>query len=68
MQTLQRAVSFTFLREEQNGDRFILKLEGLNLSINPPHFKMEHMKTALRLIRPNCYFAYRRKTSSHKLS
>lgn len=47
-----------FLREKQNGDdRFILNLKDLNLFMNPPHFKMEDIKTALRLIRPDCYFA-----------
>lgn len=47
-----------FLRKKSNGeDRFILNLKGLNKFIIPQHFKMEDIKTALRLVIPDCYFA-----------
>ena len=47
-----------FLRQKSNGeDRFILNLKQLNKFITPPHFKMEDIRTALRLMSVNCYLA-----------
>lgn len=51
-------ISSYFLVNKSLGDkRFILNLKLLNEFITPPHFKMENVKTALRLITKNCYLA-----------
>ena len=51
-------ISTYFLREKSNGEyRFILNLKKLNKFIDAPHFKMESVKTALKLITCNCYMA-----------
>lgn len=49
-------MSTYFLRPKQNGeDRFILNLKGLNTFINPPHFKLEDLKTAIGLMTDHCF-------------
>lgn len=51
-------ISTYFLRQKSNGDyRFILNLKKLNKSIIAPHFKMENIKTALKLLSKNSYMA-----------
>lgn len=51
-------LSSYFLRLKPNGDyRFILNLKKLNEFIVAPHFKMEDIKTALKLITRNCFMA-----------
>lgn len=47
-----------FLRPKSNGDdRFILNLKNLNKFLTAPHFKLEDMKTALRLMHKNCFMS-----------
>lgn len=47
-----------FLREKPNGDkRFILNLKKLNEFIDPPHFKMENIKTVMSLVSIDDYMA-----------
>lgn len=47
-----------FLREKPDGsDRFIFNLKGLKKFIDPPQFKIEDVKTALRLITKGCFMA-----------
>lgn len=47
-----------FLRKKSNGeDRFILNLKKLNKFINAPHFKLEDVKTALKLATRDSYMA-----------
>lgn len=49
-------LSSYFLVDKSNGKkRFILNLKKLNEFIDPPHFKMEDLKTAIRLISPRCF-------------
>ena len=51
-------LSTYFLREKSNGEhRFILNLKKLNKFIEAPHFKLEDIKTALRLITRGSYMA-----------
>lgn len=51
-------ISKYFLRKKSNGeDRFILNLKKLNEFIDAPHFKIEVIKIALKLITKNCYSA-----------
>lgn len=51
-------ISSYFLVDKPNGEkRFILNLKNLNQFIQAPHFKLEDLKTASRLITPNCYMA-----------
>lgn len=51
-------LSSIFLVDKPNGDkRFILNLKNLNKFINPPHFKMEDLRTAIKLVTPDCYLA-----------
>lgn len=45
-----------FLREKPNDDdRFILNLKEMNKSIEPPHFKLEEIKTAIGSINRGCF-------------
>ena len=54
----QQFISTYFLREKSNGEyRFILNLKRLNEFIQPCHFKMENIKTALKLMTRNCYMS-----------
>lgn len=49
-------LSSYFLVDKPNGrKRFILNLKNLNRFIEPPHFKMEDCRTALKLITSSCY-------------
>ena len=51
-------LSSYFLREKSNGkNRFILNLKKLNKFIEAPHFKLEDIKTALKLITRGSYMA-----------
>lgn len=51
-------LSSIFLVDKPNGDkRFILNLKKLNKFITPPHFKMEDIRTAIKLVTPNCFLA-----------
>ena len=51
-------ISSYFLREKQNGEkRFIFNLKKLNKFIDTPHFKIENLRTALKLLSKNCYMA-----------
>lgn len=51
-------LSSIFLVDKPNGDkRFILNLKNLNKFITPPHFKMEDLRTAIKLVTPNCFLA-----------
>lgn len=51
-------LSSHFLREKSSGeDRFILNLKKLNKFITTSHFKIEDMKTALRLINRGSFMA-----------
>lgn len=51
-------LSSCFLVPKSNGDkRFILNLKNLNHFIKPPHFKMEDLRTAVKLMVPNCFLA-----------
>lgn len=47
-----------FLREKPDGsDRFILNLKNLNKFIEPPHSKIEDVKTSLKMITRKCFMA-----------
>lgn len=51
-------ISTFFLIDKPNGDkRFILNLKNLNKNIVAPHFKMENIKAALKLLTRNCFMA-----------
>lgn len=51
-------ISNIFIRPKKNGSyRFILNLKGLNEFVEYHHFKMENLKSAITLMRPNCYMA-----------
>lgn len=51
-------LSSYFLREKSNGEnRFILNLKKLNKFIEAPHFKLEDIRTALKLVTRKCYMA-----------
>lgn len=51
-------LSSIFLVPKANGEnRFILNLKKLNKFINPPHFKMEDLRTAVKLVSLNSYLA-----------
>ena len=51
-------LSNVFLRPKKDGShRLILNLKHLNKSVEYNHFKMDTIKTALSLIRPNCFMA-----------
>lgn len=51
-------ISRTFLADKpKGGKRFILNLKQLNKFVITPHFKMEDIRTALRLVRSGCYLA-----------
>lgn len=51
-------ISTYFLREKQKGEkRFIFNLKKLNKFIDTPHFKIENLRTALKLLSKNCYMA-----------
>lgn len=54
----EQFLSKYFLRKKSNGeDRFILNLKKLNRFIEAPHFKLEDIKTALKLITRGSYMA-----------
>lgn len=54
----EQILSNIFIRPKSDGTyRLILNLSKLNDHICKKHFKMETLKTALQLIRKNCYFA-----------
>jgi hypothetical protein len=54
----EQYVSGIFLRPKKDGTyRLILNLKGLNESVEKHHFKMETLKTAINLVKQNCYFA-----------
>ena len=47
-----------FLRPKPDGsDRFTLNLKNLNKFIDPPHFKLEDIKTPLRLLTRGCHLS-----------
>lgn len=49
-------ISSIFLTPKSDGTyRFILNLKSLNKFIQPQHFKMEDIRTAMKLIQKNCY-------------
>lgn len=49
-------VSTYFLVDKSNGEkRFILNLKKLNKFIKAPHFKLEDIRTAVKLISPGCF-------------
>lgn len=51
-------LSSYFLKDKSSGaKRFILNLKSLNEFVDTPHFKMENLKIALRLLLPNCFMA-----------
>lgn len=51
-------ISSFFLRQKPNGKmRFILNLKQLNKFIDTEHFKIEDLRTAVKLISKNCYMA-----------
>lgn len=51
-------VSPIFLRPKPDGShRLILNLRDLNAFVENHHFKMETLKTALHLVKPECFFA-----------
>ncbi|KAB0802676.1 hypothetical protein PPYR_04862 [Photinus pyralis] len=52
-----QCVSNIFLADKPDGGkRFILNLKYLNTFLESPHFKMEDIRTALRLIKKDCWF------------
>lgn len=55
---INQFLSSYFLRRKPNGDyRFILNLKKLNAFLEAPHFKIEDLKTALKLITHNCFMS-----------
>lgn len=51
-------LSSVFTRQKKDGShRMILNLKGLNEQVSYHHFKMDTLKTALKLITKNCYMA-----------
>ena len=51
-------VSNVFLRRKKDGNyRLILNLKAMNKSVTYRHFKMDNLKTAIDLVRPNCFMA-----------
>lgn len=49
-------ISLIFLREKKDGShRMILNLKALNKSFVYHHFKMDTLRSVIRLIRPNCF-------------
>lgn len=51
-------LSSFFLTPKSNGKmRFILNLKNLNRFISPDHFKLEDLRTALKLTSKDCYLA-----------
>ena len=51
-------ISPIFLREKKDvSHRMILNLKALNKSIVYHHFKMDTLRSVIRLIRPNCFMA-----------
>ena len=51
-------ISPIFLVPKKNGEyRLILNLKELNTNIVYHHFKMETFESALKLVKPNCFFA-----------
>lgn len=56
--TVGQFVSRIFLANKSNGTkRFILNLKQLNEYLIAPHFKMEDVRTVMRLIQPGTYLA-----------
>ncbi|VDI32218.1 Hypothetical predicted protein [Mytilus galloprovincialis] len=54
----QEFISNIFIRPKKDGShRLILNLRQLNEQVEYHHFKMETLKTALQLIKPNVWFA-----------
>lgn len=49
--------SYFLIDKSSGGKRFILNLKALNKFFDPPHFKMEDIKMAQRLMRRDCYMA-----------
>lgn len=49
--------SYFLIDKASGGKRFILNLKSFNRYVFAPHFKMEDLKTAIRLISPNCFMA-----------
>ena len=51
-------VSSIFLREKkENKHRLILNLKEFNKNVVYRHFKMDNLKTALNMVRQNCFMA-----------
>lgn len=51
-------ISSIFLIPKPNGQsRFILNLKQLNKHIKTQHFKLEDLRTALKLVSKNCYMS-----------
>lgn len=51
-------LSHYFLCTKPNGDkRFILNLKKFNTFVHVPHFKLEDVRTALKLLQPNFFMA-----------
>lgn len=49
-------ISTIFLVPKPNGsNRFILNLKNLNKSLKPEHFKLEDIRTVLKLLTPGCF-------------
>ena len=56
--TENQFISSFFLVDKPNGTkRFILNLKALNKFIIAPHFKLEDLKTVLRLVSKSCWMA-----------
>lgn len=55
--TVGQHLSKIFVVPKPNGsNRFILILKNLNTFRNTKHFKLEDIRTAIKLISKNCYF------------
>ena len=53
-----QVISNIFVVPKQDGTfRLILNLKNLNEHVEKKHFKMETLKTALQLVKKNCFFA-----------
>ena len=50
-------LQFLLYRKKNGEYRMILNLKELNKSIPYYHFNMETFESALKLVKPNCYFA-----------